>query len=79
MQPFHWKSRYVLCGRTGSDNKHSKRRNVSEVQTVNVDSSLRKMCIELKEYLVLYVFGRLKSCSDAQAEDAIYHRKCFEH
>lgn len=77
VEPFNWKVHCALCGETARDDKHPDRQNVSKVQTVNVDNSLWKICLERNDYWALDVLGRLNSCSDTRAEDAIYHRKCF--
>jgi hypothetical protein len=57
VDPFDWKVHCVLCGKTGRDDKHPDRQNVSEVQTVNVDSSLRKICLERNDLWALDVLG----------------------
>ena len=75
---FDWKHDCFLCAKTAeSDVRHPERNLVSVVRTLEIRASILNSCAGRADDWTLQVQGRLNTCCDLVAEEAVYHRNCF--
>lgn len=72
---FNWKCMCVLCGENceSTDSK-----DIRHVQMERTGESIKSACELRMDEWSLEVTGRLQSCNDLMAEDAIYHVLCYK-
>lgn len=76
---FKWKEHCMLCGKPAEYYKFCKRdRNVSAVETLEIRDSVLRSCSSRNDEWALEVQSRLNMCCDLVAEEAVYHRTCFQ-
>lgn len=76
--PFSWKDHCMLCGEHAvNDNKHPDRSSISAVRTLEIRETLKACCTKRNDAWSVEVEGRLNSCNDLVAPEAVYHRNCF--
>ena len=74
---FNWKQDCFLCGALSRDMHNSGRKDTSAVETLELKSTVLQVCEERNDSWATEVKGRLNTCSDLVAEEAIYHRDCL--
>ncbi len=76
--PFNWKEDRMLCGKSAAfDSHHPDRAQVCAVRTLPMHSTLLEHCAKRGDLWASEVQGRLHSCIDLVAEEAVYHVNCF--
>jgi len=73
-----WKHDCFLCSKTAeSDVRHPERNLVSVVRTLEIRASILNCCAGRADDWTLQVQGRLNTCCDLVADEAMYHQNCF--
>ena len=73
---FDWKSSCFLCSEK-NDNSNRKRDPVATVETLPIRDNLIKRAEERNDNWGNHALGRLLTCNDLVAEEAIYHLNCM--
>ena len=73
---FNWKEHCFFCEKQ-ADFKHYKRESVNKVMTLPLRESLIACAIERDDEWGNEVLGRLGTCNDLVAEEAVYHSVCM--
>ena len=60
------------------DVRHKNRNDVQEVRTLQIQENILRKCNQREDELSRSVQGRLQSCNDLVAEEAVYHRACHQ-
>ena len=78
VESFDWKRNCFLCGKPAvKDTKHpGSRSKVREAKTDKVTQNMLRLCEERQDNWAFEVKGRLMTCGDLHAADAVYHVKC---
>jgi len=77
---FDWRSCCFFCGKLASvDNHHCARSDFHVANTLELYDSILDVCAKRMEAWALEVQGRLQSCHDFVATDAMYHQECSVH
>jgi uncharacterized protein YlaI len=72
--PFNWKEDCMLCGRSAAiDSRHPERSQICSVRTLPIRTTLLEHCAKRGDPWASEVQGRLESCIDLVAMEAIYH------
>ena len=75
---FEWKEHCFFCGQSAIfDDRHPERSDTWCVRTVEMREKVLAKCRDRNDQWALQVSGRLETCIDLAAADAIYHRHCF--
>lgn len=74
---FDWKHHCFFCARpTLYDSRHPDRSDSSRASTLEIHQNTLKVAEERNDQWGLEVRGRLLTCNDLVAEEAVYHRRC---
>lgn len=75
---FIWKEHCMLCAeRCEVNNRNPQRNDVISARTLTIHATLVQYCSKRDDAWGMEVLGRLNSCCDVVAVDAIYHRSCY--
>ena len=74
---FDWK-RCILCGKSAvrDERRPTARTRVREAKTDKVMETMLRMCEERQDNWSIDVKGRLLTCGDLHAAEAVYHKSC---
>jgi hypothetical protein len=73
---FSFKSNCFLCGKPAANSRHPDRCQVNRVCTTEMHASMIALCKQRQDQWAFDVMGRLETCGDLFAADAVYHRNC---
>lgn len=74
---FDWKTTCFLCGKPAvRDKKHPDRCDVHEAKSDEITRSMLSLCDDRNDDWAFEVKGRLLTCGDLHAADAVYHARC---
>lgn len=73
---FNWKEHCFLCEKV-VDLRHSEKRSIFNVRTLPLRDNLIACAKEREDGWGDLVLGRLESCNDLVAEEAVYHSACM--
>jgi len=74
---FDWKQHCFLCGeQLHIDPRHPERSDGRQAQTLEIHQSVMTKCLERNDQWALEVRGRLETCNDLPAVEAVYHKGC---
>ena len=74
---FDWKSCCFFCGKLASvDDRHQERSDIHVASTLELYDSILDVCAKRMDAWSLEVQGRLQSCNDFVAAEAVYHQQC---
>ena len=59
--------------------RHKNRNDVQEVRTLQIQENIFRKCNQKEDELSRSIQGRLQSCNDLVAEEAVYHRACYQN
>jgi hypothetical protein len=75
---FDWKGQCFLCSKPAHFNKRQPKRNDTfEVRTLTLQESIITIANSCADSWATEVKGRLATCSDLVAVEAVYHRSCY--
>ena len=79
VETFDWKGSCFLCGKLAmKDTKHPASQSKGrEAKTDKVMQTMLRLCEERQDNWAFEVQGRLLTCGDLHAADAVYHVKCY--
>ena len=60
------------------DIRHKNRNDVQEVRTLQIQENILRKCNQKGDELSRSIQGRLQGCNDSVAEEAVYHRACYQ-
>ena len=60
------------------DIRHKNRNDVQEVRSLQIQENILRKCNQREDELSRSIQGRLQSCNDLVAEEAVYHRACYQ-
>ena len=76
---FDWKTNCFKCLKEAIINiRHKDRNDVQEVQTLQICANALQKCNQRNDEFTCSVQGRLQTCNDLVAEEAVYHRTCYQ-
>ena len=76
---FDWKTNHFICSRQAIiDIRHKDRNDVQEVRTLQIRANALQKCNQRNDEFTRSVQGRLQTCIDLVAEEAVYHRICYQ-
>ena len=76
---FDWKTNCFKCSKQAIiDIRHKDRNDVQEVQTLQICANALQKCNQRNDEFTRSVQGRLQTCIDLVAEEAVYHRTCYQ-
>ena len=76
---FNWKEQCLICTSTAIyDERHHDRTDVQQARTIEIRDKLLKRCSERGDRLSLELQGRIQSCIDFVAVEAVYHRSGYQ-
>ena len=77
---FDWKTLCFLCGKSAVvDKKHPNRSIVHEAKSDKLMGTMLQICDERQDNWGFEVKGRLLTCGDLHAADAVYHGQCHRN
>ena len=76
---FDWKANCFICSKQAIiDIRHKDRNDVQEVRTLQICTNVLQICNQRNDEFTRSVQGRLQTCIDLVAEEAVYHRTCYQ-
>ena len=76
---FDWKTKCFICSKQAIvDIRHKDRNDVQEVPTPQICANALKKCNQRNYGFARSVYGRLQIYIDVVAEEAVYHRACYQ-
>ena len=73
---FNWKQHCFICAKP-ADTRHTNKSNIIKVMTLPLRDNLVVCANERNGDWAKSVLGRLESCNDLVAEEALYHATCM--
>ena len=79
---FRWKNDCFLCGEmciTCAEKRPQDEKKTRKVETLEIRENILKQCVVRADTWGLEVQGRLMTCCDLVAEEAVYHKNCHSN
>ena len=76
---FDWKTNCFICSKQAIiDIRHVDRNGVQEFRTLQIRANALQKCNQRNDEFARSVLGRLQTRIDLVAEEAVYHRTCYQ-
>jgi hypothetical protein len=77
---FLWKEHCFLCSTPVTlDTRYHGAKDNKAVRTLELHDTVKEACRHRHDAWSLHVSGRLESCNDLVAEEAVYHKQCYSN
>jgi len=76
---FLWAEHCFLCAKPVKQESHHGSATVCSVGTMNMFHNIKAVCKNRNDDWALQVSGRIESCNDLFAVDAVYHKQCHSN
>ena len=74
-EKFEWKSTCFLCAKPADYNSKNRGDTVFQAKTDRLTETMLRICSEREDVWAFEVRGRIETCGDLHAADAVYHKK----